>query len=190
MIGRIFLGHPKNFAVVVPGLLYRSGVVSPRSLRALHKRLGIKTIVDLGATTLLPAREAAIQAAANALGLDRYALRLKGTGEGDPNEYVHALRILARQDQGPILVHCAAGAQRTGACIIFFRHLIERKPLDEAFAEAQSFGYHPRKDAALHAYVMRWHTAIADAIANGHTIAYEGPTARQDNRTPIDQLPR
>lgn len=190
MIGRILRRHPKSFAAVVPGMVYRSGAVSPRSLRTIAKCYGIRTIVDLGATTLLPHREALIQRTAATLQLNRYALRLKGTGEGDPNEYVRALRILARTDLHPVLVHCAAGAQRTGACIIFYRHLIEQAPLEQAFAEARRFGYDLRKDAALRAYVDRWITDISQGLRSDAPIPYDGPTARQDNRTPIDQLPR
>ncbi len=181
--------HPRNFGVVEPGAIYRSAALSPRTLRYITTRYALRTIIDLGATTLTPKPEAAIRKAANDLGVQRFALRLKGTGEGDPNEYVRALRILADTSYHPVLVHCGAGAQRTSACIIFYRHVIQDMPIGRAYPESFRFRHHPRKHPQLLTYINQWCTDIALSYHTKEPIPYTGPTARQIGRTPIDQLP-
>ena len=181
--------QPRNFGIVEPGAVYRSAKLSPRTLAALTRRYRLRTILDLGATTLEPDKEARVARAAAEHGVTRYALRLKGTGEGDPNEYVRALRILTRKDLHPVLVHCGAGAQRTGACIVFFRHIVQGRNLDAAYREALAFRHDGRRHPELRPYIDRWAEPIAIAFRTGKLIPYDGVTTRQDGRTPIDELP-
>jgi protein tyrosine/serine phosphatase len=143
---------PRRFGVVVEGKIYRSGRIDPVSLQWVAQQSGIKTVVDLGAFVDGSAEDRAIAEAAEALGLKRYVFRLRGTGAGDPQRYVDALRVLRDESAYPVLVHCAAGAQRTGACVLLYRHLFEGEPVREAYRETIECG-HPAGEWRLLAYI-------------------------------------
>jgi tyrosine-protein phosphatase SIW14 len=52
----------------------------------------------------------------------------------------------------PVLVHCTAGRDRTGAMCAVFRMEFDRWRPDDALAEMREFGFDPEKDAAARAY--------------------------------------
>lgn len=157
----------RNFGVVAEGRLYRSGRLTPESLERIAKQTHIKTVVDLGGNRPGAPEEAAEQDAAARLGLRRVVLRLEGDGTGDPNMYVEALRILGDAANQPALVHCAAGAQRTGAATILYRHCVEGKTITEAYPEAAEYGHKPGKDWKMLAYLADWGAPIEKAWREG-----------------------
>src|ERR1035437_8077166 len=75
---------PKNFGVVEPGQLYRSGQISRWQIERTLKNNGIKVIVALSAhasARLQPDIDAEL-ATASALGIDREVFPLGGDGTG------------------------------------------------------------------------------------------------------------
>lgn len=133
---------PRNFGVVVEGRIYRSGQNSERVLRRLARELGLRTIVDLGGTGDKPATRAE-RALAEELGIRRYEFGLPGDGTGDPDRWAAVERILADESAQPLLVHCAAGAQRTGTAVLLYRNLIEGRPIAEVYPETFEHGHEP-----------------------------------------------
>lgn len=164
--------RPRNAAMVEAGAIIRSGRLTPRTLRMLARRHGLKTIVDLGSTP--PGSEAELRmiAAARELGLKRVSIRgLYGTGKGNPNAYVRALRELTDGASLPALVQCAAGADRTGACVALYRHLARGEGLDAALAESARYGHDAARNPAMHAFVREHAAAIGEALRSGVDIA-------------------
>eukprot|EP00913_Durusdinium_trenchii_P005871 g5483.t1 len=148
---------PKNFGVVREGQLYRAGVLTPRAFQKIVHEHGVRTVVDLGANHPGSPGELREQSALDALGVERVSLRLFGDAQGDPNEYVRALRVMTDSQRGPVLVHCAAGAQRTGAAVAFYRMLIEGTSLDDAMAEAQQYRHDPQDNPHLREMLVKLH---------------------------------
>jgi len=144
----------KNLGVVVEGRLYRSGRLTPRTLKQVRDKLGVRTIIDLGATHPGSKDEAKIAAAAANLGITRHSCRgLRGDGTGNPNVYAHALRLLTQEHEGPVLIHCAAGADRTGVAVALYRHAVQGRSLDEAMAEARQFRHDPARSPGTRPFV-------------------------------------
>lgn len=167
---------PKNFGVVVEGELYRSGELTPTTTARVVREHGIRTIVDFGAHEPGSSEEARAQATADALGVTRYRLPLFGDAQGDPNRYAEALAIMTDPEQQPVLVHCAAGAQRTGCAVALYRHIVEGMDLDAAYDEANRYRHDPSDNPHLRRMLDTWADDVERAFRDGSTIEYDGPT--------------
>jgi hypothetical protein len=157
----------RKFGVVDEGRITRSGRMTPATMRKLYNRTHVKTMIDLGMYKTGTPDEIAAQQTADELGVTRHRLFLKGDGTGNPNYYVHALRLMTDPDNLPVHIHCNAGAQRTSAAIILYRVIIEGRTIPEVYPEAFNFGHHPSKDWILLHFVTTWLEPIRAAYATG-----------------------
>ncbi len=159
----------RNFGVVETGEIYRSGRLTPRMFRKVVDENNIRTVLDLGAYVPGSPEDVREQDLAEALGAERYRFYLDGDGTGNPNYYVQALRLMSDPEAQPILIHCAAGAQRTGVIVLLYRHIIQGQDLAQAYPE--SFQYkHKADEWQLLAYVAQWNDEIADSLRTGEPI--------------------
>ena len=157
----------RKFGVVEAGQITRSGRMTPATMRKVHERSQAKTMIDLGMYKTGTPDEIEAQATADELGMVRHRLFLKGDGTGNPNYYVHALRLMTDPDNLPVHVHCNAGAQRTSVAIILYRVIIQGQTIPDAYPEAFDYGHHPSKDWILLHYVTTWLGPIREAYATG-----------------------
>lgn len=130
---------PKRLAEVLPGKVYRSSELSPAAMEQLARRTGLKTVIDLGVAPDGDPRDRRQQLTAQALGLHRYKFQLSGDSTGNPNEYVAALRLALDPANQPVLIHCAAGSQRTSCAIALLRMTAQGYTVDQALAESTDF---------------------------------------------------
>jgi protein tyrosine/serine phosphatase len=163
---------PRNFGVVEEGRIYRAGRQTPAMMARLVREHGIKTIVDLGNVAPGSVESARWDGVAKALGVERFNFLLWGDGTGDPNQYVEALMVVNDPARQPVLVHCAAGAQRTSACTIFYRANVQGWPIDKAIEEAGEFRHDQARNPNLRRYVERWNQAIGESLKSGARIPY------------------
>lgn len=161
---------PKNFGVVEPGQLYRSGKLTPATTRKVVEENKIKTIVDLGGFSDDPPAERVAARTATALGVERRVFRLEGDGRGNPNAYVEALRIITDPAKQPVLVHCAAGSERTSACILLYREIVQGKPIATQMHEAYEHRHNPARNPHLRPFLDEWHAKIGEAFKAGRSI--------------------
>lgn len=161
---------PKRFGVVVPGQIYRSGKLTPATMRSVVEDHGIRTVVDLGAWVHDARGERLEAQTARVLGVERHVFDLLGDSTGDPNDYVEALRLITDPSNQPVLVHCGAGTERTGALVFLYRTIVEGVPEAEALAEARRAGHDPRRNPRLNQTLERWKAQIARALRDGGRI--------------------
>jgi tyrosine-protein phosphatase SIW14 len=131
---------PRNFGIVVPDQIYRSGQLTPRMLRQVVEEHGIKTVIALNGADAAVAEEGAILAE---LGVDHLVFNLSGDGTGGAETYGEVVCRMADPATHPILVHCAAGAQRTTTAAIAYQHLIEHKAIADVYAESFNYKHKP-----------------------------------------------
>ncbi|MEM0984017.1 MAG: tyrosine-protein phosphatase [Planctomycetota bacterium] len=168
---------PKNFGTVVEGRLFRSGELTPMATRTVVEQHGIDLIIDLGAHELGSTEERRAQATADALGVERLRIPLFGDATGDPNRYAEVLKIIESSTDRTVLVHCAAGTQRTGCLVGLYRSIYENAPTADVLAEAESFRWDPNDEGSrLRESFERWRDPIAGALETGEPIPYDGPT--------------
>lgn len=165
---------PKNFGVVEPGRLYRAGELTPAATDRVIREHHIRTIVDLGAYDKDPAGERVAERTASALGVERRVFRLEGDGTGNPNAYVEALRIITDPARQPVLVHCSAGSERTGACILLYRTIVQGRTRDEVFHESLEHKHDPSRNTRLRPYLDEWTGAIERAFRSSPDVLIDG----------------
>lgn len=158
---------PKNFGIVEPGRVYRSGELTPSTTRQVVEKYGIRTIIDLGTFEPGSAGDSREQRTARALGVTRYVFNLEGDSRGNPNEYVQALRLMTDPANQPVLVHCGAGSERTGAAIILYRHIIQNVPMSEAYDEACHYRHNPARNPWLFKTLLDFGGKIEVAYREG-----------------------
>jgi tyrosine-protein phosphatase SIW14 len=163
---------PKNFGVVDEGKLYRSGELTPSATKLVVDQNHIRTIVDLGAYDIDPAGERVAERTAKSLGVERRVFRLNGDGTGNPNAYVEALRIITDPAKQPVLVHCSAGSERTGTCVILYREIVQSAKWNspELLEEARRFKHDPARNPRMAPYLEEWGRQIESAFKSGAAI--------------------
>ena len=141
----------KRFGVVVPGLVYRSGQISKWVIGDVLDRHGIEVVIDLqGADPQDQHQQAEIEAIERrGIALERFPM--SGDGTGEPEVYAEAVAVLARAAaQGrPVLVHCGAGAKRTGGVVVLYRVLIQRQSVQAAYRELSRYGWRSNNPTLL-----------------------------------------
>lgn len=123
-----------NFHEVIAGKFYRSAQLSPEKLAAYIDRYGIKTVINLRGESPQSEwyrRELETIHAHNAGIVDFHmsARRMLTV------EQSRQLIALMRNAPGPILIHCSAGADRTGLASVMYMQQIAG--VDEETAEWQ-----------------------------------------------------
>jgi len=131
--------QPKRFAVVVPGQVYRCGSVSPEQLERLRHRYGIRTVLSLLNPGAKESRRE--RAAAKRLGIRWINVPLPGDGSSTPAKRDRIRAVLLDPALRPILVHCAAGVNRTGLAIGMYRLHVEGWTLEQVLGEMRHFGF-------------------------------------------------
>jgi protein tyrosine phosphatase (PTP) superfamily phosphohydrolase (DUF442 family) len=133
---------PKRFGVVVPGHIYRSGQISASLIKKTLTKYNIRIIVDLtSADPNNPDKQAEKQAASE-LNIKVLRFTMSGNGTGDINDYAAAVAAIANAEKQnlPVLVHCTAGAQRTGGVIAAYRLLVQKIDPNIVEDEIEKYG--------------------------------------------------
>ncbi|QOJ15636.1 MAG: tyrosine-protein phosphatase [Planctomycetia bacterium] len=157
---------PRRFGVVEAGELYRSGEISPRQLAHLARERGVRTVISLlDPSAPVSQRE---RAAAERLGLRWVNIPLRGDGSSTAGDRARILEALERADNGPTLVHCAAGSNRTGLAIGLHRIVRRGWTVERAMEELRSYDF---EDLPKH---QNLRDALREAALRGGAVVEAG----------------
>lgn len=153
---------PRNFAQVEPGV-FRSGRLSSYTAEPTLRSHHVGVVVSLIDDADDPEGAKPMVDAMKDLGVRRVRLSMDGNGIGSPDRYATAIdAIVAAKREGiPVLVHCNAGAQRTGGVIAAYELIVRGLPPDQVRAEMIARGHDPRRNPKL----IPWINANLPAIA-------------------------
>ena len=127
-----------HWDVVKPGILYRSGQLSPDQLAAAVKRYGLRTVVNFQVPS---SRVKAERELARKLGVDFMNLPMPGDGFGQEAQFREVLKACDDPSRRPVLVHCARGTCRTGAAVALYRYERDGWTVDDVAAEMERQTY-------------------------------------------------
>lgn len=139
----------RNFKVVEPGVLYRSGQLTPRGLEQVISEYGIRTVVTFreqdGKRTDPSWWEDEFCARRGVVHV-RIPPRAWEVPDGPPpvlesiDKYLEVINNPDRYPR-PILIHCFGGVHRAGAYTAIYRMEVQHWSNSEAIAEMQRCGY-------------------------------------------------
>jgi protein tyrosine/serine phosphatase len=142
----------KQFAVVEPGRVYRSGLLRGEQLRQAIESLQLKTVICLEPEEADRERALCQEKNVRFLSFDMHS-----SGFGKPEDFREVVRILSDQTQQPVLVHCRAGVARTGASVALYRMSVDGWDLERAMGELRSFEKWGRCEPALQAMIADYY---------------------------------
>ena len=120
--------------------LFRSGQPSPRQLKNIKKKYGIKTIINLRGENGLAAYRLEKKACAD-LGLNLINFRIYSRNPPQITE-INGLIEVYKTIEYPALIHCKSGSDRTGIAAALYRILILNETVKEASEELHwSYGH-------------------------------------------------
>ena len=149
---------PRNFGIVTESQVFRSGQLTERMLRHVIDQYDLAAIIALSDGSPESAME---QRVCDELGVLRIPFTLAGNGTCPPETYAQVLNSMNDPARQPILVHCASGAQRAGASVLLYRHIVQGIPIAEAYPESFKYKHKPDEWILL-AYVADNLPAIRD----------------------------
>lgn len=167
---------PKNWGCVEPGRIYRSGQLSAALVERTLKKYNIEVVVSLNGEKPGDADCLAEREACRSLGIDLKRFPLGGDGTGDIHHYADAIAAIveARQARRAVLVHCAAGAQRTGGVLACYRLLVKGDPNDQVLQDVAHYGWRREKNPKLLPFV-NGHMAELAALLKEKRVLEEVP---------------
>jgi protein tyrosine/serine phosphatase len=139
----------KNFRVVTPGVIYRSGQLNPEGLKRVLHEYGIRTVISLREESGSHEDDDAWEAEYCKLQSVRH-IRIPAQPWWQKNSPPPAakavqkfMRVLHDTERypRPVLVHCFAGEHRTGAFIALYRIEFEGWSNAAAIEEMRRCGY-------------------------------------------------
>lgn len=156
----------KRFGVVEPGQLYRSGQISKWVQEDQWTACGIRAVIDLTGNDPEDEDQQFEVTLAKKLGVEHQRFPLRGDGTGDIARYADAVEAIVKYEKAgvPVLVHCSAGAQRTGGVVASYRMLIQGWTPEEALREMQVYTFRPKRDTDLLPYMNANMAALAGML--------------------------
>lgn len=145
--------------------MWRSNQPSPAHLEG-WAALGIRTVVNLRGDT--PTSFTALEKEACArLGLDLVFLPTESRGAPKVDRLKKA-RAAFETMAYPALMHCKSGADRAGFMAVFYLHVMEGRPLEEAFRQLDPKYLHMKqgKTGILDAFWVLWGEAMARGVTD------------------------
>ncbi|MGD9109092.1 MAG: tyrosine-protein phosphatase [Gammaproteobacteria bacterium] len=112
-----------NFHTVIPGKVYRCAQPSARQLAKIKERYKIRSVINLRSLHFTDPRYQAEARACHALKISLFHLRMSPKKFPDIVQLKNLVNLL-RTVPKPVLIHCRAGADRTGlaSAIVLILH--------------------------------------------------------------------
>lgn len=146
----------KRFAVVEEGQVYRSGLLKAGPLERVIREHEIRTILTLLKFEEDDPDQVAEKALAEREGIAILRIPMPGNGCGTFDQLEQAAGSVADEAHWPMLVHCAAGVQRTGASLAVWRMKYGGWNLEQALAEMRRHGYDEGDNPELREHLMEF----------------------------------
>ncbi len=134
-----YLQYSGNVHEIEPSQFYRSAQLNGDEFKNIIKEKGIRTVINLRGENIGSDWYDAEIAAVRETGAHHIDIRLSANNKPDAetlNALIKALRTAPR----PLLVHCKAGADRTGLASALYEYLVENKTAKTASGQL-SFRY-------------------------------------------------
>lgn len=145
----LYLGYLQlstNFATVVPGEVYRSAQLSGKDLQAYAARYGIRSVINLRGENLGKPWYDEELATSQKLEIAHFDFRMSAGRELTQDQAAELIALMEAAPK-PLLIHCKAGADRSGLASALYIAAVAQG--GEAAAESQISLYYGHISLAL-----------------------------------------
>ncbi len=156
-----------NFHEVTPNEIYRSAQLSAGKLKDVVNEYGIKTVINLRRPRPEKDWYSEEIAMAASLGVEHHDIGMDLTFSPRVDQ-LFELRDLIENAPKPLLVHCRAGADRTGLAAVMVKLLDGSSSLQEARAQV-SWKYHAVRDNSIGIPFFNSYSGWLDANDRSHS---------------------
>lgn len=119
-----------NFHPVIEGTVYRSAQPSPDRLAAYIRQHGIRSVINLRGERPGRGWYEKELAVAKENGVKHYSFKMSARQQLDQDRAQELIELMARAEK-PLLIHCQAGADRTGLASALYMAAIAKTGKDE-----------------------------------------------------------
>ena len=142
---------PKRWGVVEDNAIFRSGQLTPIQFKKQVKKRNIDVVVSLLNPLPGNVNYEGEQKVIRERGIEQFVYPLLGDGTGDISQYASAICNLHEcvRNNKVVLIHCAAGTQRTGGVVASYRILVQGKNPNEVIQEMRRYGWRAHKNPDL-----------------------------------------
>jgi len=127
----LYINQTGNFRTVSPGRVYRSGQLTEKQLMEYTKEYGIRSVLNLRGRNEQSDWWKEEIAASSRLCLKHYDVGLSSDKEPAEKEVQELVSVLQEAPK-PLLIHCFAGADRSGLVSAMYLYRFERYPYEKA----------------------------------------------------------
>ena len=140
---RLYMTEQGNFHAITPGEAYRSAQLDGKRLEHYIKKYRIKSILSLrndndNGTAEWYKEETGVS---SEYGLAYYTVPLSSKREPDAERAAEIIRVFNSAPR-PILIHCRAGADRTGLVAAMWKVSVDKEPKAEAKKQLSLLYFH------------------------------------------------
>lgn len=167
-----------NVREIEPGVFFRSGQLSGAAIEQMIQHRNIMTILNLRGSHPQDRWFAAESSVAQGYGVKYISIPLSPNEEPSVDEMNRIAAILQKAN-GPILVHCNSGANRTGLVSAIYELAVQGKsPTDASGQLSILYGHFPwlgsrtaAMDRAFEKFAAQWDFNADRALAQNHAAA-------------------
>lgn len=158
----IYIEERGNFHAITHGQAYRSAQLDKDELEYYIKKYNIRSIINLRGDH--PNKDWYIEEKQISLknNLNFYSLRLSSSREPD-DEDIDKLINIFKEAPRPVLIHCRAGADRSGLAAAIWKVVIDKEPKSIAKKQLSIFyGHLPfGKTSAMDRFFDKWNPPLS-----------------------------
>jgi protein tyrosine/serine phosphatase len=122
-----YLEEQGNFHPITPGEAYRSAQMDPDELEYDIRKFAIRSVINLNGKDVGEPLYEAENASCREMGVRHYDLGLSA-GKKPSSHEIEKLLKLFRNAPRPVLIHCRAGADRSGLAAALWKVVIDGEP--------------------------------------------------------------
>jgi protein tyrosine phosphatase (PTP) superfamily phosphohydrolase (DUF442 family) len=155
--------HRFRFGIVEEGALYRCAQPNGGRMKDVLAKYQIRTTVNLRQPSEMQKDRKAAEEIAFAGEHGIQFINIPYDDEHAQAQIRQFLAIVADPANRPVLVHCAAGKERSGVMTAAYRMRVQGWPLEQALAEMRQYGYMPEEHPNFQAAVEEFSRSLSSA---------------------------